>query len=325
MPVHNAAPYVREAVDSILSGSYRQLELLAINDGSTDESEAVLRSINDPRLRIVNNPLNLGVVATLNRGLDMADGEYVARMDADDVSQPTRLERQMHFMDGNPLVGVCGTWIKAFGGRPDAIQRMPLGHADIYTQLFAFNPLAHPTVMCRLKLFREHLLRYSPAATHAEDLDLWMRAAEHFKLANLPIVALHYRVHPNQVTRMQSAAQMRSVDMLRLRQLERLIPHAGAEETLLHLTLFDVARHLSVGDLQLTKSWLDRLLAANDAAGLYDVRRFRAFLAARWLNAAHRCSEAGTRAWKVLRSSQLAASGGGGFRLLMKKMLGDRG
>jgi len=83
MPVHNAAPYVREAVDSILSGSYRQLELLAINDGSTDESEAVLRSINDPRLRIVNNPLNLGVVATLNRGLDMADGEYVARMSTD--------------------------------------------------------------------------------------------------------------------------------------------------------------------------------------------------------------------------------------------------
>ena len=201
---------------------------------------------------------------------------------------------------------------------------------SVYADYLAMSRRSHGDILtCTGVTVRRNELQrvggFGNRNVNAEDLDLWMRAAEHFKLANLPIVALHYRVHPNQVTRMQSAAQMRSVDMLRLRQLERLIPHAGAEETLLHLTLFDVARHLSVGDLQLTKSWLDRLLAANDAAGLYDVRRFRAFLAARWLNAAHRCSEAGTRAWKVWRSSQLAASGGGGFRLLMKKMLGDRG
>src|ERR1700749_735753 len=101
IPVYNASTYLLEAVHSVLAGSFRDLELLAINDGSTDKSVDILRSIDDPRLRIVENPKNLGVAATLNRGLDLAEGEFIARMDSDDISAPDRLARQVAFMEAN--------------------------------------------------------------------------------------------------------------------------------------------------------------------------------------------------------------------------------
>ena len=125
MPVYNAAPHLLEAVNSILGGTFDDLELLAIDDGSTDESEKILRSVVDSRLRVLRNPRNVGVIATLNTGLDLAEGHYIARMDADDVSMPDRLARQVAFMDGNAQIGLSGTRAKTFGAGPKKRNRTP--------------------------------------------------------------------------------------------------------------------------------------------------------------------------------------------------------
>jgi glycosyltransferase involved in cell wall biosynthesis len=309
MPVYNAAPYVTEAVGSILSGTFADLELLAIDDGSTDESVARLKAIDDPRLRIISNSANMGIIATLNKGLDLAEGEYVARMDADDISMPTRLARQLAFMEANPEIGLSGTWGKSFGAGPRVKLRVPLLPADIHAQLFAYNAICHPAAILRRHVFLEHALRFAPEARHAEDFDLWIRAAERFPLANIPTIGLRYRVHPDQVSSRHGAEQLKTVSMLRRRQLAFLLPNAAEAEIALHLSLLDLEGSLTHDQLVAAGQWLERLEEANERARRYDARAFRAFLVQRWLNAAHRCRPATLRAWRTWRRSVFSAVG----------------
>src|SRR4026207_76576 len=115
MPVYNGADYLRQGIDSILRQTCRDFELLVVNDGSTDSSREVLRGYGDPRLIVVENERNLGLVTSLNRGLELARGEFVARMDQDDLALPRRLDKQINFLRKNARVGLCGTWFQTFG------------------------------------------------------------------------------------------------------------------------------------------------------------------------------------------------------------------
>lgn len=322
MPVYNAAAYVTEAVDSILSGTFADLELLAIDDGSTDESLARLEVIDDPRLRIVRNPVNVGVIATLNRGLELAEGQYVARMDADDISMPDRLARQVAFMEANPQIGVSGTWAKNFGAGSREELRVPLLPADVDAQLFAYNAICHPAAILRRRVFLEHALRFSPQAQHAEDFELWMRAAERFPLANIPTIGLRYREHPGQVSNRHAAQQLKTVAMLRRRQLARLVPGATEAEIALHLSLLDLDESLTHDQLVAAAQWLERLEEANERARRYDATAFRAFLVQRWLNAAHRCKPSTLQGWRTWRRSVFSAAGvGTHVRLFVRNAL----
>jgi hypothetical protein len=322
MPVYNAGPYVREAAVSILSGSFRDLELLAIDDGSTDDSVYQLKAIDDPRLRVISNPANLGLVATLNTGLELAGGEYVARMDADDISMPDRLARQLAFMDANPEIGMSGTWARSFGAERGVL-RASLSPKDVHVQLFGYNAMCHPTTILRREVFLRHALRFSPEALHAEDLELWMRAAELFPLANIPAITLWYRVHPSQVSTRHAAGQLRTLEKLRLRQLELLLPTANQAEAALHLSILDMETPLTHEQLVAAGRWLQRLEEANERTRRYDVEAFGAFLAQRWLNAAHRCRPSTLESWWTWRRSKFSAVGiGMGTRLFVSKALG---
>ena len=117
MPAYNAEKYINEAIDSILAQTFTDFEFIIIDDGSTDSTCAIVESYSDSRIRFFKNEHNLGVAATLNRGLDLARGEYIARMDADDISLPTRFEKQAAYMDSHPDVVVCGTGVECFGAR----------------------------------------------------------------------------------------------------------------------------------------------------------------------------------------------------------------
>jgi glycosyltransferase involved in cell wall biosynthesis len=309
MPIYNAAPHLLEAVNSILTGSFADLELLAINDGSTDESGEILGSIADPRLRLIRNPKNVGVVATLNRGLDLAEGDFIARMDADDVSMPDRLARQVAFMDANTEIGLSGMWARTFGARPERSIRTPLSSTEIHVGLFAFNPLCHPTAMLRRDLFAAHGLRYAEDARHCEDLDLWMRASNHFAISNLPVIGLRYRVHASQVTNRFAMEQQETLARLRRRQLLRLVSDATEADIQLHLKALDVMRQLTHDDLVSIGEWLEHLEESNRHLDRYDASAFHSFLAQRWLNASHRCNPRNIKVWRTWRRSSLATAG----------------
>ncbi|WP_433528301.1 glycosyltransferase family 2 protein [Micromonospora sp. CA-263727] len=205
MPVHNAADYVEAAIGSVLRQTYRDLELLVVDDGSTDRTEAVVASITDPRLRVLHRP-RAGIVASLNAGLDEARGELLARMDADDVMGPERLARQVAYLDRNPEVVACGTDYELFGAMSGRV-RMPRTPAACRARLLFGTCIAHSSAAIRLAALRSAGIRYRPEYGYAEDYRLFTELSQHGDLANLPYVGLRYRVADGQVSATRLAEQ----------------------------------------------------------------------------------------------------------------------
>jgi glycosyltransferase involved in cell wall biosynthesis len=187
MAVYNDAAFVGDAVRSILGQTFTGFELLVIDDGSTDDSASIVRSFTDTRIRLLVQP-NAGLAAALNRGIAEAQGEYIARHDSDDLSEPDRLRRQVELLDTRPDVALAGTnatVLEETGERVTATT-LPVDDAPIRLSLrTGANPFVHGSVMFRRQVAVEAGL-YRPAFRQAQDRDLWLRIAERGKLANLP-------------------------------------------------------------------------------------------------------------------------------------------
>lgn len=223
MPVYNGEKYLKDAIDSILAQTFKDFEFLIIDDGSTDTSAEIIKSYDDERIRFVQNESNLKLIKTLNNGLRLANGEYIARMDCDDISFPERIQRQVEFMDENLEVGICGTWSETIGDGVNKWEtRFPCSNELIKAHLLINTALSHPTVIFRKSLLEKHDLSYNEEAEHAEDYDLWVRASELFDLANIPEVLLSYRVHKNQVSAENSSMQKATADKTRKILLSKL-------------------------------------------------------------------------------------------------------
>lgn len=209
LPVHDGARYLAVAIQSILDQTYRHFELIILDDGSTDDSAAVAAAFADPRIVLVRNESNLGLVRTLNRGLDLARGELVARMDADDVAAPARLERQVQRMRDDPGLAVLGTdiaYIDQYGrpfGRP---RDLPRGSTLVRWRLLRGTCLYHPTVMLRRAALGSE--RYAEGYTHAEDYELWLRLARMQRLDNLGECLLRHRRYAQSVSVRHRGAQL---------------------------------------------------------------------------------------------------------------------
>ncbi|MDD2337894.1 MAG: glycosyltransferase, partial [Geobacteraceae bacterium] len=204
MPLFNGKRYVREAVESILGQTFADFEFLIIDDGSTDDSCAIVESYGDPRIRLITNGKNLGVTATLNRGIKLGRGEYIARMDCDDISLPTRLAEQIEYLERNPdcaMVAIpvlqidedgrnCGVW-------PD--DRNTLTSEALYRFLPRANCIAHPGIMIRKSILSHY--RYNEFQRIAQDYDLWLRmSADRLVITKLAKPLLKYREHSASVT-----------------------------------------------------------------------------------------------------------------------------
>lgn len=193
MPVYNGEKYLRSAVDSILRQTFRDFELMVVDDGSTDGTSGILTSIRDPRLKVLRQPSNMGVAAALNRAMFEARGEFVLRMDSDDLAVRNRLELQVRFLEAHPEVALCGGSVKRFG-EVRGIVRYPGTRAGIQAQMLFNPPFAHPAVAWRRSAFDELGLCYEDEIPTAEDYDLWVRACRVLEAANMDPVLLHYRV-----------------------------------------------------------------------------------------------------------------------------------
>ena len=132
MPVFNGEAFVKEALESILNQSFKQFEIVVINDGSTDKTQEIVTRLasKDARIRLINHPKNSGLIPCLNEGLELAQGNYIARMDADDIAHPIRLQRQFEFLESNPQVIVCGSYIRLFGEK-SGIKTYPLVNDEL--------------------------------------------------------------------------------------------------------------------------------------------------------------------------------------------------
>jgi len=202
LPVFNAEKYLAAAIDSILAQTFRDLELIVIDDGSVDGSSGIIASCTDPRLALIRNETNLGVVASLNKGLALARGDLVARMDADDVADPRRLEKQVDFCLRNPDVVALGTaitYIDDAGQVTGHPGRLALGPAVMRWRLLRGTCLFHPTLMLSRARAGDDA-RYSAEFVHAEDYELMLRLSRRSDLDNLPDRLLGQRLHAGAVS-----------------------------------------------------------------------------------------------------------------------------
>ena len=203
MPVYNGERYLREAIESILSQSFGDFEFIIINDGSTDKTAAIIQSYKDPRIVYINNNNgNLGLSKSFNAGINLARGKYIARMDADDISQSKRFERQIQFLEKRPHVDIVGSSMRLIDERGNELRtyRRQLDHIDIkFSSLFS-TPMMHPTIMGRSHIFKSH--HYNEGLTNSEDYELWSRllfeTKTHFANINEPL--LLYRTYPHSFT-----------------------------------------------------------------------------------------------------------------------------
>lgn len=264
IPVFNAEKYLAEAVESILRQTYTNLEILLINDGSTDGSKAILKkyALADPRIKLINNEQNIGLVRTLNTGLDQATGKYIARMDADDISVTDRIKLQVDFLENHSEVALLGGAFQIIDS--NEVIRHPLSNDQIKIKLLSNTAFAHPTVMMRTAVFKAEDFRYDENYRHLEDFELWTRVAQKHELANLKQVVLHYRIHPTQVTSDQSHLQYR-IDLannLRLTQLKRLgLSEISTSDLELHLAF--MAGNPEIATLGEYITWANKLKSAN--------------------------------------------------------------
>jgi hypothetical protein len=246
-PVYNGADYLREAVESILGQTYGDFELIAINDGSLDDSPALLDAVRDPRVRVVHQD-NMGLALTLNKGISMARGEYIARQDQDDISRPERLARQVAYLDAHPACGLLGTWSVIQEDRtPTARQhRHPCSNGELQFRVLFDSFFVHSSVMIRrAALNRAGLYPTDPERNPPEDFDLWLRIARDHALANLAEPLLVYREVPGSISRTRAALLDRRAIAIAAENLQRLLGPDAAETDLKDLVALQ--RHSTQG------------------------------------------------------------------------------
>ncbi|MBQ3147911.1 MAG: glycosyltransferase [Alistipes sp.] len=225
LPAFNADNTLAKAIQSIVDQSYINWELVVINDGSKDNTEAVINSFNDDRILYLKNDKNRGLIYTLNRGISVARGEYIARMDADDISLPERLSKQVVYMDTHPDVIVCGTQIEYFGTKSTRYHKIkfPLANDDLKDMLVTSTCFAHPTVMIRKSVFEHTGIQYDIKYKNAEDYSLWIDLAPYGNFANLNEKLLLYRVSDTQISQPFNPQTINSVIACKKKSLRKYL------------------------------------------------------------------------------------------------------
>ncbi|RYY90209.1 MAG: glycosyltransferase [Chitinophagaceae bacterium] len=208
LPVYNAERFLKEALDSLVYQTFADFEVLAIDDGSTDGSAAIIKAYSDHRIQYLQNDRNRGIVYTLNRGIDLARGTYLARMDADDICHPERLAAQVDYLKENSSIAVVASFVDMIDadGQPlppwqdDREHYLP---GTIRARLLRTNCIAHPSIMARTAVMRSYHFRAEQK--EAEDYDLWLRmVADGLQIGKVQRPLLRYRVLTSGLTRKEN-------------------------------------------------------------------------------------------------------------------------
>ncbi len=196
MPVYNAEKFLKEAIDSVLYQTFTDFEFIILNDGSVDSSLEIITSYTDSRIKLIHDGVNLGYCARLNEGLRAASGKYIARMDSDDISLPTRFAKQLNFLESNSNFGLCSTNAIVIDENNLVINDRMIfkDNAPIEWQLLWTNPIIHPSVMLRRSFLENNDLIFNAELFPAEDYDLWCRMASFSKIHLLDDLLFKYRV-----------------------------------------------------------------------------------------------------------------------------------
>ena len=305
LPVYNMAPYIEAAITSILRQTFTDFELLVVDDCSSDDTVARVQTIKDPRLRLLQNPVNLGRAGTDNAALTQVRGEFFAKMDGDDICHPQRLARQVAVLAQRPEINVVGSWMREFGAST-YLHQYPTD-PDLAQVLTLFTtPTGNPSVMLRTSLLREQGLHYDGSLRQTEDYDFFARYVRQLRIATLPLPLIQYRV-PVKSTKLAVLAE-RAADSDRVRT--RLLTDWGLNPTPrelhVHNTIAMLERPLGNIELAEVNAWLRKLLVFNEQQPWFEGAALRRGLGERWFEVCSTHQRPRLGSLRAFRSSPLA-------------------
>lgn len=306
MPVYNGEAFVAQAIKSVLRQTFHDFELIVIDDGSTDKSVDIVSGFDDSRIRLFQNQSNSGVAATLNRGLSLARGEYIARMDADDVCVKSRLAKQVEYLDTNSEVGIVGSWIRLFGDQLPLVEKTPVDSDILAAYLIFDNPIFHPTVMLRQSLIESDGLSYNTTFNRTEDFELWIRAAEYTELGNIPIVLHKMRHHKQSVTSIALEDMTKQTCELLAGQLRTIGISPTKEEVLFHHRISRGKRLQTREKVELAEQWLRLLREKNRKCGIHTPKSFDVVLGMIWFRLCRNSTPLGWWIWEKYRQFDIS-------------------
>lgn len=291
MPVHDGEAFLQQAIDSILCQSYEDFECLIVDDGSRDRTPEILtaNAAKDGRIRVCRLDVNLGTATALNYGLGLARGQFIARMDADDVALPFRLEKQVDFMRHHPEIDVCGSALTVYE-RPCELWTPPLTHDAVLARMLFECPVFHPTVIMRTSVLR-HAGGYLPSFSAAQDYELWCRLAlQHdVRFANIAQPLLQYRTHPHKKRPEYKVRQRMLASIVRDRLLAAILITPSVLEQTCHKALSREVEGADFPPLDACFSWIQKIEAANRVSRRFIPEDLRDELQYRSINA---CNQA---------------------------------
>lgn len=301
IPVHNKAPYLRACLDSVFAQTFTAFEVIAVDDASTDGSLDVLRSIQDPRLRIITLDRNLGPGGAAQRGMDEATGEYILRVDADDIMLPDRFEVQVRAMDEDPSIGASSGYVQLMSD-PDRLYRVPLEDVDCKARLLFGVALNQQVTIYRRSVLERHGVRFGEDWPHyGEDWMQHLLLAKATRMMNLDRVLGLYRTGSNNIAyHRDRATDLRWLYRHVFEHYDIPLPEDNVDLQLYMVKCFPGP--ITPASVRAFRSWLNELATLNRARGIFDERAFQAQLDRGWFDLLHHLPRHGwSTVWAYLR------------------------
>lgn len=306
MPVFNAELFVAEAIQSVLNQTFKNLELIVINDGSNDNSKSVIQSFNDPRIKYFENPRNSGIVFSRNLGLKLAQGNYIGMLDADDIAHPKKFEKQIAFLHQNKDYGLIGSWVRFIDKNSE---KLPGGwklkaEPEMIPAIMLFkNYFLQSSVLYR----RECISNYSFKKDYniGEDYIIWFEILKKWKGWNLQQYLVDYRVHDGSITkRFKEEKLIREYGIFKL-MLSALTIEPSDEELKMHIMIHDNKQIVNFNTLLSIEKWLLKLIDHNNKSDVYDRKIFTKVVFNRWIKVCYKSSGLHFKMLYKLISSQI--------------------
>ncbi|TYB79575.1 glycosyltransferase family 2 protein [Bizionia myxarmorum] len=273
MPVYNGERFLKESINSVLNQTFKDFTLLVLNDNSTDGTSEILEAYKkqDSRVSVISKTKNEGPANLRNEGIELAETEFIALLDADDIALPKRFEKQLDYLKANPDVGVCGTWFTFFGTKEKTVQH-EVEHEALKVQFLHSCGIGNPTVMFRKTALGS--LRFEHQYVPAEDYGLWAQLIHKTKFHNIPESLLKYRWHDANISQTKEANLRKSEVLIKTKQLENLEIQASDSNIQYYINAVSLQRKQASSELIKTMQAAYDLLERNKNLKIYNQELF---------------------------------------------------
>ena len=289
MPAYNAERHIRQAIQSILNQSYKHFELIIINDGSSDNTKAIIKSYSDNRIRFFENEKNSGIVYCRNKGLKLAKGEFIGMFDADDVAHQEKFSMQVSFLEENKDFGMVGSWAKFIdedGKKLSGSWKLKASPAMIPAIMLFKNYFLQSAVLYRQECIRK--FSFKEGFDILEDYIIWLEIIQEYKAWNLQKYLVDYRIHSEGVTKKHSKEKLEKEKKVFRIQLMELGIDATEAELELHIVIRNDQSISSIYTLKSIEKWLLKIIESNKALGVYNSKLLARTVFNRWLKVCYK-------------------------------------